>query len=196
MSTPTNTPARNTKVMNRFDLTSRLIKKLEHEEAVQSRPEGSRRVDPGVFGQAVAGEHGEHDLHHRRARGQVVRIAGRRCRHRCRVPPGVVLGPAAIRQAQRDQSVAGRQADGGSGQHVAQLGLRANGDEPHQRVHAVDVLVQARHANPKAPRHLGKREPGQPDLVGYGLGLLDDARRREPRPRHRAGRDRRCRGTR
>ena len=27
-------PARNTKVMNRFDLTSRLIAKLEHEEAV------------------------------------------------------------------------------------------------------------------------------------------------------------------
>ena len=28
------TPARNTKVMNRFDLTSRLIAKLKHEEAV------------------------------------------------------------------------------------------------------------------------------------------------------------------
>ena len=27
-------PARNTKVMNRFDLTSRLIAKLKHEEAV------------------------------------------------------------------------------------------------------------------------------------------------------------------
>jgi thiamine pyrophosphate-dependent acetolactate synthase large subunit-like protein len=35
MSTPTtNTPARNTKVMNRFDLTSRLTAKLKHEEAV------------------------------------------------------------------------------------------------------------------------------------------------------------------
>src|SRR4030088_3755312 len=34
MNTATNAPARNTKVMNRFDLTSRLIKKLEHEEAV------------------------------------------------------------------------------------------------------------------------------------------------------------------
>ena len=34
MSTPTNTPARNTKVMNRFDLTSRLVAKLKHEEAV------------------------------------------------------------------------------------------------------------------------------------------------------------------
>ena len=34
MNKPANTPARNTKVMNRFDLTSRLIKKLEHEEAV------------------------------------------------------------------------------------------------------------------------------------------------------------------
>src|SRR6266550_4084143 len=30
----TNTPARNTKVMNRFDITSRLIGKLENEEAV------------------------------------------------------------------------------------------------------------------------------------------------------------------
>ena len=29
-----NTPARNTKVMNRFDLTSRLVAKLKHEEAV------------------------------------------------------------------------------------------------------------------------------------------------------------------
>lgn len=30
----TSTPARNTKVMNRFDLTSRLVAKLKHEEAV------------------------------------------------------------------------------------------------------------------------------------------------------------------
>ncbi|WP_035980931.1 thiamine pyrophosphate-dependent enzyme [Bradyrhizobium sp. STM 3843] len=30
----TNAPVRNTKVMNRFDLTSRLVAKLEHEEAV------------------------------------------------------------------------------------------------------------------------------------------------------------------
>ncbi|MGJ4944901.1 thiamine pyrophosphate-dependent enzyme [Bradyrhizobium sp. HKCCYLS1011] len=30
----TNAPARNTKVMNRFDLTSRLVAKLKHEEAV------------------------------------------------------------------------------------------------------------------------------------------------------------------
>ena len=29
-----NSPARNTKVMNRFDLTSRLVAKLKHEEAV------------------------------------------------------------------------------------------------------------------------------------------------------------------
>jgi thiamine pyrophosphate-dependent acetolactate synthase large subunit-like protein len=38
MSAPMNTaprpPARNTKVMNRFDLTSRLVKRLTHEEAV------------------------------------------------------------------------------------------------------------------------------------------------------------------
>ena len=34
MNTPANIPARNTKVMNRFDLTSRLITKLKHEEAV------------------------------------------------------------------------------------------------------------------------------------------------------------------
>jgi len=31
---PTNTPSRNTKVMNRFDLTSRLVAKLKKEEAV------------------------------------------------------------------------------------------------------------------------------------------------------------------
>jgi thiamine pyrophosphate-dependent acetolactate synthase large subunit-like protein len=34
MNTATNTPARNTKVMNRFDVTSRLVAKLKHEEAV------------------------------------------------------------------------------------------------------------------------------------------------------------------
>jgi thiamine pyrophosphate-dependent acetolactate synthase large subunit-like protein len=34
MNAAANTPARNTKVMNRFDLTSRLIAKLKHEEAV------------------------------------------------------------------------------------------------------------------------------------------------------------------
>src|SRR5580692_3286801 len=34
MNKPTGTPARNTKVMNRFDLTSRLVAKLKHEEAV------------------------------------------------------------------------------------------------------------------------------------------------------------------
>jgi thiamine pyrophosphate-dependent acetolactate synthase large subunit-like protein len=34
MSTATSTPARNTKVMNRFDLTSRLVAKLTNEEAV------------------------------------------------------------------------------------------------------------------------------------------------------------------
>ena len=34
MNTATNAPARNTKVMNRFDLTSRLIAKLKNEEAV------------------------------------------------------------------------------------------------------------------------------------------------------------------
>jgi thiamine pyrophosphate-dependent acetolactate synthase large subunit-like protein len=34
MNKPTNTPARNTKVMNRFDLTSRLVAKLKKEEAV------------------------------------------------------------------------------------------------------------------------------------------------------------------
>ena len=34
MNTATNPPARNTKVMNRFDLTSRLIAKLKNEEAV------------------------------------------------------------------------------------------------------------------------------------------------------------------
>ena len=34
MSTATSTPARNTKVMNRFDLTSRLVAKLKNEEAV------------------------------------------------------------------------------------------------------------------------------------------------------------------
>jgi len=34
MSQPTNPPARNTKVMNRFDLTSRLVAKLRNEEAV------------------------------------------------------------------------------------------------------------------------------------------------------------------
>ena len=34
MSTAASTPVRNTKVMNRFDLTSRLIAKLKHEEAV------------------------------------------------------------------------------------------------------------------------------------------------------------------
>jgi thiamine pyrophosphate-dependent acetolactate synthase large subunit-like protein len=34
MSTAANNPARNTKVMNRFDLTSRLVTKLKHEEAV------------------------------------------------------------------------------------------------------------------------------------------------------------------
>ena len=34
MSKPSNTPARNTKVMNRFDLTSRLVAKLKNEEAV------------------------------------------------------------------------------------------------------------------------------------------------------------------
>jgi thiamine pyrophosphate-dependent acetolactate synthase large subunit-like protein len=34
MSTATNNPACNTKVMNRFDLTSRLLKKLKREEAV------------------------------------------------------------------------------------------------------------------------------------------------------------------
>ena len=34
MSTETSPPARNTKVMNRFDLTSRLVAKLQHEEAV------------------------------------------------------------------------------------------------------------------------------------------------------------------
>jgi thiamine pyrophosphate-dependent acetolactate synthase large subunit-like protein len=34
MNKPAEIPARNTKVMNRFDVTSRLIKKLKHEEAV------------------------------------------------------------------------------------------------------------------------------------------------------------------
>ena len=34
MNQPTNAPARNTKVMNRFDLTSRLVAKLKNEEAV------------------------------------------------------------------------------------------------------------------------------------------------------------------
>jgi thiamine pyrophosphate-dependent acetolactate synthase large subunit-like protein len=34
MNTATKTPARNTKVMNRFDLTSRLVAKLKNEEAV------------------------------------------------------------------------------------------------------------------------------------------------------------------
>ena len=34
MSTATNTPARNTKVMNRFDLTPRLVARLKNEEAV------------------------------------------------------------------------------------------------------------------------------------------------------------------
>ncbi len=34
MNTAANTPARNTKVMNRFDITSRLVAKLKHEEAV------------------------------------------------------------------------------------------------------------------------------------------------------------------
>jgi thiamine pyrophosphate-dependent acetolactate synthase large subunit-like protein len=34
MNAPASKPARNTKVMNRFDLTSRLVKKLKHEEAV------------------------------------------------------------------------------------------------------------------------------------------------------------------
>src|SRR5260370_24045033 len=34
MSSETSTPARNTKVMNRFDLTSRLLTKLKSEEAV------------------------------------------------------------------------------------------------------------------------------------------------------------------
>src|SRR6201986_4546004 len=34
MKNPANTPARNTKVMNRFDLTSRLVAKLKKEEAV------------------------------------------------------------------------------------------------------------------------------------------------------------------
>src|SRR5450432_463098 len=34
MSNKTNAPARNTKVMNRFDLTSRLVAKLNNEEAV------------------------------------------------------------------------------------------------------------------------------------------------------------------
>src|ERR1700694_2449223 len=34
MSRETNTPARNTKVMNRFDLTSRLVARLKSEEAV------------------------------------------------------------------------------------------------------------------------------------------------------------------
>jgi len=34
MNKPANTPARNTKVMNRFDLTSRLVAKLKKEEAV------------------------------------------------------------------------------------------------------------------------------------------------------------------
>src|ERR1700743_1290517 len=34
MNTPAKPPARNTKVMNRFDLTSKLVAKLKHEEAV------------------------------------------------------------------------------------------------------------------------------------------------------------------
>src|SRR6195952_685286 len=34
MNTDANTPARNTKVMNRFDLTSRLVARLKNEEAV------------------------------------------------------------------------------------------------------------------------------------------------------------------
>jgi thiamine pyrophosphate-dependent acetolactate synthase large subunit-like protein len=34
MNKPANTPVRNTKVMNRFDLTSRLVAKLKNEEAV------------------------------------------------------------------------------------------------------------------------------------------------------------------
>src|SRR5437867_3552533 len=34
MNSANGTPSRNTKVMNRFDLTSRLIAKLKHEEAV------------------------------------------------------------------------------------------------------------------------------------------------------------------
>jgi len=34
MASATNAPARNTKVMNRFDLSSRLVAKLKHEEAV------------------------------------------------------------------------------------------------------------------------------------------------------------------
>jgi thiamine pyrophosphate-dependent acetolactate synthase large subunit-like protein len=34
MNTQANPPARNTKVMNRFDLTSKLVAKLKHEEAV------------------------------------------------------------------------------------------------------------------------------------------------------------------
>jgi hypothetical protein len=31
MNQPTNAPARNTKIMNRFDLTSRLVAKLKNE---------------------------------------------------------------------------------------------------------------------------------------------------------------------
>ena len=34
MNTQSNSPARNTKVMNRFDLTSRLVSRLKNEEAV------------------------------------------------------------------------------------------------------------------------------------------------------------------
>ena len=34
MNTQAKPPARNTKVMNRFDLTKRLVTKLKHEEAV------------------------------------------------------------------------------------------------------------------------------------------------------------------
>jgi hypothetical protein len=34
MNKDTSAPARNTKVMNRFDLTKRLVAKLKHEEAV------------------------------------------------------------------------------------------------------------------------------------------------------------------
>jgi thiamine pyrophosphate-dependent acetolactate synthase large subunit-like protein len=34
MNSASNNPARNTKIMNRFDLTSRLIAKLKNEEAV------------------------------------------------------------------------------------------------------------------------------------------------------------------
>src|SRR5207248_5525128 len=56
MNSANGTPSRNTKVMNRFELTSRLIAKLKHEEAVIGGIRSEERREGEVGG--IRGEEG------------------------------------------------------------------------------------------------------------------------------------------